>query len=95
MAGQVVPARTEAPPPVLATPAEKRKHGAKALCKTSVRWAPRSTSARGHGRKSMKVVANLTLLEVEVGGGGVTSSHSQLDNLSKMIDTFLRPEWKK
>jgi hypothetical protein len=74
MAGQVVPAHTEVPPLVLATPTEKRKHGAKALWKTGVRRAPRSTSARGHGRKSAKVVANLPLLDVEV--GGPMSSHS-------------------
>jgi hypothetical protein len=44
--------------------AEKRKCGAKASWKTSVR---RVTSARGHRRMSAKVVANSTLLDVEAG----------------------------
>jgi hypothetical protein len=67
MAGQVVPTRAEAPPLVLIALAEKRKCGAKASRKTSARRASHSTSARGRGRKFTKVVANLTLLDVEVG----------------------------
>jgi hypothetical protein len=35
--------------------------------RTGAQRAPCSTSARGHGRKSMKVVANSTLLDVETG----------------------------
>jgi hypothetical protein len=67
MVGQVVPARAEAPPLVLAALAEKRKHGAKASRKTGARRAPRSVSVRGHGRKSAKVVDDSVLLEVEMG----------------------------
>jgi hypothetical protein len=67
MAGQVVPARAEVPPLVLIALAEKRKCGAKASQKTGVRRASHSTSARGRGRKFTKVVANLTLLDVEAG----------------------------
>jgi hypothetical protein len=64
---QVIPARTEASPLVSAALVEKRKCGTKVSQKTGARRAQRSTSARGHRRKSMKVVANLTLLDVEVG----------------------------
>jgi hypothetical protein len=50
-----------------AAPVEKRKCGAKASQKAGAQRDPHSTSARGHGRKSTKVVANLTLLDVEMG----------------------------
>jgi hypothetical protein len=65
--GQVVPAHVEALPLIPAALAEKRKCGAKALRKTGVQWALRSTSVRGHGQKSVKVVADSTLLGVEIG----------------------------
>jgi hypothetical protein len=67
MAEQVVPVHTEAPPLVLAAPTKKRKSGARASRKTSARRAPCFTSFRGHGRKSVKAVADLVLLDVEVG----------------------------
>jgi hypothetical protein len=67
MVGQVVRAYAEAPPLMLAASAKKRKCDAKASQKTSGWRAPCSTSARGRGRKSVKVVANSTLLVVEVG----------------------------
>jgi hypothetical protein len=93
MAGQVIHARVEAPPLVSVAPAEKRKCGAKASWKTGAWWAPRSVSVRGHGRRSTKAVADLVLLEVEA--GSLTSSHSLLDNLLKMVDTHLWPKWRK
>jgi hypothetical protein len=51
-----------------------------------VRLAPCSVSVRGHGQKSVKVVADSVLLEVEA----VAS-----DNHSKTANTCLRPEWRK
>jgi hypothetical protein len=67
MARQVIHARVEASPLVLVAPADRRKCGTKASLKTSARWAPCSTSVRGRGRKSVKAVADLALLEVEAG----------------------------
>jgi hypothetical protein len=67
MVGRVIPAHVEVLPLVSVAPIEKRKGGTKASWKTGARWILRSTSARGHGRKSVRVVANLTLLVVEAG----------------------------
>jgi hypothetical protein len=93
MAGQVVPTVVEAPPLVSAALAKKRKCGAKSLQKTGARRAWRSTSVRGRERKSVKAVADSTLLEVEAGASDelphvITQSF-------KTVDTLLRPEWKK
>jgi hypothetical protein len=49
MGGQVVPARMETMPLILAPLAKKGKWGAKALRKINMAWAPRSASARGRG----------------------------------------------
>jgi hypothetical protein len=65
MAGQVVPTRVEAAPLISVALAEKRECGAKASRKIGAWRAPRSTSARGRRQKSVKVVANSTLLDVE------------------------------
>jgi hypothetical protein len=81
MAGRVVPAHVEALPLVSVAPAEKRKHGAKASRKTGVRRALRSTSIRGHERKSAKAVADSVLLEVEAGA-------------SDMLPLVIRPSFK-
>jgi hypothetical protein len=67
MAGRVVPACTEASSLISAASAENRKRGTKASWKTGARRAPCSVSVRGHGKKSVKVVADLILLEVETG----------------------------
>jgi hypothetical protein len=57
-------------PLILVPLAKRRKRGTKASSKTSVTQAPRSASVRGRGRKSMKVVADRLLVDVETGGGG-------------------------
>jgi hypothetical protein len=74
MAGQVVPTVVEAPPLVSAALAKKRKCGAKSLQKTGARRAWRSTSVRGHERKSVKAVAEkneVIMLEQFIASGVV------------------------
>jgi hypothetical protein len=58
----------EAPPPVQAPLAKKKKQGAKALRRTSVQQAPRSASIRGCGRGSVKAIADSF---IRCGGGGL------------------------
>jgi ribosomal protein L40E len=97
MAGQVVPARVEALPLVSAAPAEKRKCSAKASRKTGARGAPRSTSARGCGPKSVKVVANWTLLDVEMGASNelpLTIRQSFKDGRYSPSTGMEEVEWK-
>jgi hypothetical protein len=62
---RVAPAHAEVLPLASVASVEKIKHGAKASQKTGAQRALRSTSVRGHGRKSAKVVADLALLDVE------------------------------
>jgi hypothetical protein len=54
-------------PIVPAPPAKKGKRGATTPSKIDARWAPRSASVRGHGRRSTKAVADQVLVDVEVG----------------------------
>jgi hypothetical protein len=46
---RVVTARTEVLPLISVPPAKKGTHGARALRKTGMTWAPHSVSVRGHG----------------------------------------------
>jgi hypothetical protein len=81
MAGWVIPSHAEAPPLVSIALAENRKSGNTGSRKTGAQWAPRFASVRGRGWKSMKVVADLVLLEVEMGAS---------DELSLTIRQFFK-----
>jgi hypothetical protein len=67
MGGRVVPAHAEALPLIPTPSAKKGKRGAKALRKTSVAQALRSSSVSGRGRKSTKVMAGQALIDVGAG----------------------------
>jgi hypothetical protein len=60
MAERVGPDTAEAPPPIQALAAKKKRQGA--------RWAPCLTSVRGHRWGSTKVKTDRVLLDVEAGG---------------------------
>jgi hypothetical protein len=57
----------EALPLLPVPPAKKGKRGAKAPKKTGVARAPRSTSVRGCGQKSMNAMVDQALIDVGVG----------------------------
>jgi hypothetical protein len=65
VAGQIIPARTEAPPLVPEPLAKNRKCGTKAPRKTGMWQAPHHTSVRGRRRGSAKAVADWVLFNVE------------------------------
>jgi hypothetical protein len=54
-------------PFISAPPVKKGKQGAKALSKTGAARAPHSASVRGHGRKSVTVMADQALIDVGAG----------------------------
>jgi hypothetical protein len=58
MGERVVTAHVEALPLILVPSAKKGRHGTKAPRKTGAMRALRSTSVRGHRRKSVKAMAN-------------------------------------
>jgi hypothetical protein len=65
--GRVVPALAEVLSLILGPLAKNRKWDAKAPRKTGVAWAPRSSSARGHGQKFVKAMADQALIDVGAG----------------------------
>jgi hypothetical protein len=67
MGGQVVPACAEVLPLILAPSTKKGKRGAKAPIKIDAARAPCSASGRGHGRKSVKTMADQALVNVGAG----------------------------
>jgi hypothetical protein len=71
VAGQVIPACTEAPSLVPVPPARKGERSAKAPRKTGMQPAPCFVSVRGHGWKSLKVVTERVLVNVEAGASDV------------------------
>jgi hypothetical protein len=67
MGVRVVSAHAEELPLIPTPPAKKGKWGAKDSRKTRVARAPRSVSLRGHGRKSVKAMADQALIDVGAG----------------------------